>query len=106
MGHVIVDQETGEADLFERPHRFNRVDVPFANEALLELGHRAFDVAEVNVEDLAPRAEEFDRLDHTLAHLRPTAHAKVQSVVIAWRNVQDPVTKALEAAKQPRYPAE
>src|SRR5690348_9064310 len=55
--HVVVDHESVETDPFEGQHHLDRIKVPLAEEALLELRDRPLHVAEVDVEDLAALAE-------------------------------------------------
>src|SRR6266851_4409228 len=100
MRNVVVDEEAGEAHSPQSPHHLDRVDVAFANEAFLELRHRAFDVPKMDVEDLSARAEELDRLDDAFTHLRPAAHAEVEAVVRAWRHLDDASPKPFEAPEQ------
>src|SRR5690606_35921875 len=78
--YVVVDQAAGEADLLERSQRGRHVHVPLADEALGKLVASALDVAEVDVDDLAARAEVANSVQHVViaAHLRPAAHAEEQ----------------------------
>src|SRR5262245_33799438 len=51
LRHMVVDQEAAEADLLERAHGRDDIDIAFAQEALLEHGHMALHIAEVDIHD-------------------------------------------------------
>ena len=104
--HVVGDHEAGEADLVQRPHHRERVDVALVYEALVEARHLALHVAEVDVDDPVPAAEVAHRVQHAArTHLRPAAHAEVQAVIGAVERV-DGALEAIEVAEDARHAAE
>src|SRR5262245_13039803 len=71
-GRVVVEDESVEAGVPQRADHPERVVIPLAEEALLERRDRATHVAQVDVRDLVPRPEPFDRREYggLAAHLR------------------------------------
>ena len=104
--HVVGDQEAAEADLVQRPHHGEGVDVALVDKALVEAGHLALHVAEVDVDDAPAGAEVTHRVQHSRRpHLRPAAHAEVEAVTRAVEGV-DGALEAGEVAKDARHAAE
>src|SRR5437763_15771633 len=98
---MVVEQETREAYLLERPHGGDHVDVALAQEALLEAGNRTLHIAEMHVDDLAARAKVANGFDDAGPHLGPAPHAEVEAAVGAGRNLHRPL-EPLEVAEEPR----
>src|SRR5215470_4354281 len=92
------------ANLFINPHRSNHVHVPVVRKSFLEAEEPTFDVAEVNIEDLAPAAKVANDVVNIFAgvleHFGHSSLTKVQSMVLA-RNDFDEAFKTVNAAEHP-----
>src|SRR6185436_4462807 len=87
VGYVVVDDESIKANILERADGLDDIDIAFAQEALLKGRHAALDISKMNVENLSALAEITDRFDDTWAHLAETAHAKIQTMIWAGRDL-------------------
>jgi hypothetical protein len=85
--HVVGHHHALVADFLQGPHDRDHVHVAFVGEDFLEVVAAATDVADVDVEDLLPRAEVADDVvdlgRRLLQHLGGRAQAQVQPVVRA-----------------------
>src|SRR5690606_1636766 len=110
--HMVVDDKAGKAHFLQRADRLDHIDVTFAEETFLELGHAALYITEVDVEDSAPRPEVANSVEDTFAavavsvvHFRKTSHAEIEAVIGAGDKFNR-FFEAFRAAENPRDAAE
>ena len=104
---VVGDHESGKPNLLQRLHHIERIDVPLVDEAFVEAGHRALDVAKVDVDDAAAAAKVADGVNYIVmaVHFGPAAHTEIETVIRAVKTV-DRALKPFEIAENSGNAAE
>src|SRR5438105_7941965 len=96
VGDMVRHDHAVVADFLVDAHGSDHVHVAVVRKRLLKIEKSPFDIAKVDVEDLAPASKVADNVINLLAgmleHLGHRPLAKVEPVVFAWRDLD----KALE----------
>ncbi len=105
--YVVGDHETVEADFLEDLHDLEGVHLAAVDKGFVEVVDWADDIAEVDIDDFALAAEVTNSADNIVvaAHLRPTAHTKVEAMVVAVEGIHIAL-EIVEGAADPGDAAE